>query len=168
MHGDPQPLERRFEELLGLYAPALRRLCAAHRRDSFDQKDLFQEIALAVWAALPRFRGDSSERTWIYRIAHNIALTDFARQRRRRGREVELEEERAGAVPADNDRRKELLDALRRLDPVERELATLYLEGLTTREIGDVLGITEGNAAVRLTRLRQRLTEMLNPKESKV
>lgn len=167
MHGDPQPLERRFEELLSIYAPALRRLCAAHRRDPFDQKDLFQEIALAVWTALPRFRGDSSERTWMYRIAHNIALTDFARQRRKQWREVQIDEERRADAAPEQHRREELLDALRRLDPVERELATLYLEGMTAKEIGEVLGITEGNAAVRLTRLRQRLTEMLNPKEAK-
>ena len=59
--------------------------------------------------------------------------------------------------------RADLLDAVRRLEPIDRELALLYLEGLTTREIGDVLGIAEGNAAVRLTRLRQRLTRILKP-----
>ena len=49
---------------------------------------------------------------------------------------------------------------------MEQQLALLYLEGLTTKEIAEVLGITEGNAAVRLTRLRQRLTAILNPKET--
>jgi RNA polymerase sigma-70 factor (ECF subfamily) len=65
----------------------------------------------------------------------------------------------------EEERRRELFDAVRRLEPVERQLATLYLEGLTAREIGDVLGITEANAAVRLTRLRQKLARMLNPGE---
>ena len=75
-------------------------------------------------------------------------------------------QENASPAAADDERRQNLLDAVRRLEPVERELATLYLEGLTAREIGSVLGITEGNAAVKLTRLRQRLTEMLSPKEA--
>jgi RNA polymerase sigma-70 factor (ECF subfamily) len=70
-------------------------------------------------------------------------------------------------APSGDDRRRELLDAVRRLEPVERELALLYLEGLTAREIGNVLGISEGNAAVRLTRLRERLAQMLNPKEAR-
>jgi DNA-directed RNA polymerase specialized sigma24 family protein len=54
---------------------------------------------------------------------------------------------------------------VRRLEPIERELAALYLEGFTAREIGDVLGITESNTAVRLTRLRRHLARMLNPGE---
>ena len=167
MNGDPLAArEAKFQELLDAYAPALRRLCAAHRREPADQHDLFQEIAVALWTALPRFRGDASERTWLYRIAHNTALTDFAKRGRKRAREVQLVETVPPSPP--NNRRQDLLDAVRRLEPIDRELATLYLEGLTAREIGTVLGIAEGNAAVRLTRLRQRLTEMLNPKEASV
>jgi RNA polymerase sigma factor (sigma-70 family) len=158
-------LESRFEQLLDAYSPALRRLCAAHRRELADQHDLLQEILMAVWGALPNFRGEASERTWLYRIAHNTALTDFARRGSKRRREVPLEDN-PPAASADDDRRQSLLDAVRRLEPVERELATLYLEGLTAREIATVLGITEGNAAVRLTRLRQRLIEMLTPEEA--
>ena len=72
-------------------------------------------------------------------------------------------------VSPEDGRRADLLDAVRRLGPIdERELALLYLEGPTTREIGDVLGIAEGNAAVRLTRLRQRLAKMLKPEEAGV
>ncbi len=67
---------------------------------------------------------------------------------------------------SEDSRRADLLDGVRRLGPGERELALLYLEGLTTRETADVLGISENNAAVRLTRLRSRLTRMLNRTEA--
>ena len=149
---------------MDLYAPALRRFCAAHCAHPGDRQDLFQEIAIALWKALPQFRGDASERTWLYRIAQNVAFSDAARYRRKRGREVPIETIPVRGCPED-ERRHDLLDAIRRLEPVERQLACLYLEGLTAREIGDVLGITESNAAVRLTRLRQQLTRMLNPAE---
>jgi RNA polymerase sigma-70 factor (ECF subfamily) len=165
--GPKTELEGKFERLLDTHAPALRRLCSAYRRDREGLEDLFQEIAVALWTALPRFRGDASERTWLYRIAHNVALTDSARWQRKRSREVPFEEDPPVVSPEDG-RREELLDAVRRLEPIERELALLYLEGLTTREIGDVLGISEGNAAVRLTRLRQRLTRMFRPREAEV
>jgi RNA polymerase sigma factor (sigma-70 family) len=148
-----------FERLMNAHAPALRRFCWMHRTDPGDWQDLFQEIAMALWTALPRFRRDASERTWIYRIAQNVAFSDAARQRRRRNREVPLESAPALAC-AGHERHRELFDAVRRLDPIERELALLYLEGLSAREIGEVLGITEGNAAVRLTRLRQQLARM--------
>jgi RNA polymerase sigma-70 factor (ECF subfamily) len=160
--GDYLSVEARFKQLLERHAPALRRLCCAYRRDAGDRQDLFQDIAVALWTALPRFRGEASERTWLYRIAHNVALTDTARRRRKRGEEVSLDEAPMAAHNEDA-RRADLMDAVQRLEPIERGLALLYLEGLTTSEIGDVLGITEGNAAVRLTRLRQRLATMLNP-----
>jgi RNA polymerase sigma-70 factor (ECF subfamily) len=131
--------EAKFGQLLDTHASALRRLCSAYRRNARGQQDLFQEIAVAPWTALPRFRGDASERTWLYRIAHNVALTDSARWQRRRSREVPFEQD-PPVVSPEGGRREDLLDAVRRLEPIERELALLYLEGLTTREIGDVLG----------------------------
>ena len=165
MNATSQQREERFQNLLDNYAPALRRLCAAHRRVAQDQQDLFQEIAIALWTALPNFRGDSSERTWLYRIAHNVAFTDAARRERGQNKEAPLEEAPPQAT-TDQEQRANLLDAVRRLPSMEQQLALLYLEGLTTNEIAEVLGITEGNAAVRLTRLRQRLTEILKPKET--
>ncbi len=72
----------------------------------------------------------------------------------------------AALARAENERRRELFDAVRRLEPIERQLAAIYLEGLTAREIGEVLGISEANVAVRLTRLRQHLARMLSPKEA--
>jgi len=154
--------EAQFEQLLDKHAPALRRFCSAYRRDPNDSQDLFQDIAVALWTALPRFRAEASERSWLYRIAHNVALTDAARRRRKRSPEVPLDEV-TPAVQSQDPRAAELLDAVQRLEPIDRGLALLYLEGLTTAEMGGVLGITEGNAAVRLTRLRQRLATMLNP-----
>ncbi len=166
MNANSQQREERFQDLLDNYAPALRRLCAAHRRVAQDQQDLFQEIAIALWTALPNFRGDSSERTWLYRIAHNVAFTDAARRERGQNKEAPLDEAPPQATTS-QEQRANLLDAVRRLASMEQQLAILYLEGLNAQEIADVLGITEGNTAVRLTRLRQRLTEILNPKETR-
>jgi RNA polymerase sigma-70 factor (ECF subfamily) len=74
-----------YEALLQRYLAALRRLAWSYTREGFE--DLLQEIAIALWTALPRFRGDSTERTWVYRVAHNTAMSFVARQRRREQRE---------------------------------------------------------------------------------
>ena len=79
-----------FSELMEAYAGPIRRLCAAYAASAADREDLFQDIFLAVWRALPGFRGDSSARTWLYRIAHNVALTWQTRDRRRQSRETPL------------------------------------------------------------------------------
>jgi DNA-directed RNA polymerase specialized sigma24 family protein len=73
--------DEHFEHLLAVYGPALSRLAASYTNTLSDRDDLLQEIAVAVWQALPRFRGESSERTFVYRIAHNRAITYLARAR---------------------------------------------------------------------------------------
>jgi RNA polymerase sigma-70 factor (ECF subfamily) len=90
-------LRERFRGLVALYAGAIRRLAAVYVSNAADRDDFVQEILLAVWRALPGFRGDASERTWLYRIAHNVALT--YRRKSRHANEIEkITGIRAGTV----------------------------------------------------------------------
>ncbi len=83
--------ESGFLRILETYGGLLRRLCKAYLRDTTEQDDLFQEIAFAIWTALPTFRRDSSERTWAYRIAHNVAFSYSAKRRRQQCSELPME-----------------------------------------------------------------------------
>lgn len=74
-------MPKSFDEILREYGPALGRLAGSYVRDSAEREDLLQEIALALWQALPTFRGEASERTFVFRIAHNRALAHRARRR---------------------------------------------------------------------------------------
>src|SRR5258708_10606591 len=74
-------LERDFDRLLAANGAPLGRLAASYTNTLSDRDDLLQEIALAVWQALPRFRGECSERTFLFRIAHNRAIAYLARTR---------------------------------------------------------------------------------------
>lgn len=56
-----------FDRVLRDYGPALRRLAASWERDAAAREDLLQEILFALWRALPRFRGDASEKTFVFR-----------------------------------------------------------------------------------------------------
>lgn len=95
----------RFRRFVDSYTPAMRRLCAVYARDSRDREDLFQNIFLAVWKALPAFRGDATERTWIYSIAHNVAFTWQAKERRWQDGRSELEEASLAEDNSADDRR---------------------------------------------------------------
>src|SRR3954452_15733758 len=79
--------QSRYEDLLQRYVQPLRRLAWSYARDHAECDDLLQEIALALWTALPRFRGESSERTWLYRIAHNTSISYVISRNRRTSRE---------------------------------------------------------------------------------
>lgn len=153
--------------LLEQYGPAIRRLCAAYVVSPGDREDLAQEIALALWTALPRFRGESSERTWLYRIAHNVALT-YVHKARRHSAPLDSGDGVLEALPAAddvesqaarNERQQRLLAAVSRLPIESRRLVLLYLEGLTGAEIAAVLGISEANVNTRLSRLRKELVQ---------
>jgi RNA polymerase sigma-70 factor (ECF subfamily) len=146
----------RFAEILAEYANPMRRLCAAYAGNGLDREDLFQEIFLAVWRALPAFRGDASVRTWVYRIAHNVALTWRARDRRRQARETPLDEDTPACTQMDF-RRLALRRAIAAMSPGDRTLTLLWLEGLSAAEIEEVTGIKSPTVAVRLSRIRKHL-----------
>ena len=154
--------------LLETHGSALRRLAGCYTDHGADREDLFQEIALALWLGLPRFRGESSERTWLYRVAHNVAITFVARARRKAAVE-EPDPEAAAVVPAAEnaeeaairrERAERLRWAIRMLPVVDRQIIQMHLEGLSHAEIETVTGLSQGNIAVRLSRIRQRLREM--------
>ncbi|WP_437774896.1 sigma factor [Sorangium sp. So ce1097] len=80
----PSALDARFAELVDEFSSPIARLARGYEADETRRLDLQQEIWTAVWRALPTFEGRSSLRTWIYRIAHNVATTEALRERRDR------------------------------------------------------------------------------------
>lgn len=164
--------DERLEALLAEHGDALWRLAGGYATDRADREDLYQNIVLALWRALPRFRGESSMRTFLFRIAHNRGLT-HRHHRRRVGWEPLSDDDvqpapgptpLAAAVEADARRR--LRDAIRALPVGHREVVMLTLEDVPQREIAAVLGISEGNVAVRLHRARRRLAALLRGEEA--
>jgi RNA polymerase sigma factor (sigma-70 family) len=159
-------LDARYDRILRQEGAALRRVASAYEADPARREDLFQEICLAIWQALPRFRGDASERTFVLRIAHNRGLTHRSR---RRPAGTDLAEAAILADPrpgpeADvhaGERRERLRSAVLALPLEARQVITLTLEGLSAKEIAEILGISENNAAVRLSRARRTLRQSL-------
>jgi RNA polymerase sigma-70 factor (ECF subfamily) len=166
---DGDAREAEFLRVMRTYGPALARLAASYEAVASRREELLQEIALALWAALPRFRGACSERTFVYRVAHNRSLDHVWR---RPPRHQTLEELPPAAHPPDprpwpdetaaaGEQRGRLLRALQGLPVGHRQVLTLLLEDLSQAEIAEVLGITENNVAVRLNRARHALREAL-------
>ena len=144
-------------------------MAASYTNTLSDRDDLLQEIAFAIWQALPRFRGDSSERTFVFRIAHNRGLTHRSRRRPdAAGADLDivagrLADPRPGpeAAAREGERRERLREAVLSLPLEPRQILSLTLEGLSNLEIADVLGITENHVAVRLSRARKALRQIL-------
>lgn len=151
------------------YGDALARIARGYVDNPADHGDLLQEILVALWQSLPRFRGDASVWTFTFRVAHNRALSFVARERRRPVLPIpeDVRDPRPGPE-ADVERRTQrerLLAAIRRLPELQRQAVMLHLEGASPGEIGAVQGISENNASVRLSRARQALRVLLGERE---
>jgi RNA polymerase sigma-70 factor (ECF subfamily) len=155
--------DTKFSEWMKAHLGVLHRIARAFAEPA-DQHDLLQELMLAVWKAAPSFRGDSAPVTFIYRVAHNRAITWRRRESGRRRREAEAHDEWLGQAAGD-DPDALLLDrlygAIRTLPPLDRSMMLLALDGVGQREIGQMHGLSETNVGVRLHRARARLTTLL-------
>lgn len=150
-----------FDGVVQRHGAALSRFAWGYVDNESDHADLLQEMLVALWQALPRFRGESSVWTFTFRVAHNRAVSFAARARRRRTVPIpeQLHDARPGpdAVVETRLERHRLMAAIRRLPDAQRQAVMLYLEGATAEEIASVQAISPNNAAVRLSRARQAL-----------
>lgn len=160
----PAPDRERFLKLIEQNEKRLLRVCRVYAASREEREDLFQEIVLQAWRALPAFRGDASEDTWIFRVALNVAMKGAARARKSAARQLPLDgisfryEGDAAAAGADLAERVERLYAcIGRLDPVDRSIMLLYLEELPHERIASVLGISANHVGVKIHRIKKRL-----------
>jgi RNA polymerase sigma-70 factor (ECF subfamily) len=162
-----------YAEAVATYGAALERLARAYETDAETSRDLLQDIHVALWQSLSRFEGRCSMRTWVYRVAHNVATSQVIR--RRAGPTLvgldELDETPAaidteGAL--DTHRALERLQALvRRLKPLDRQLMLLYLEGVDAASIGEVTGLSAGNVATKIHRIKAVLARRFHDTEAR-
>ena len=150
-----------FKQVISEHQPQLLRI-ARHYGGPNDWQDLLQEISISLWKGLPGFEGRARLSTWIYRVAVNTAL-QHVRKRSIPTEPLMVEP----AASTDVDDPMALLERfLASLDPVNRAVLLLDLEGLPREEIADVLGISAGAVAVRMTRLKQRFSEQFVEEEA--
>jgi len=148
------------------YGEALARMVWAYEADAELRRDLSQEIHLALWRSLEKFNGRCSLRTWIYRVAHNVATSHIVRQARGKsvGTFLTLEEAEAEAGLEDVEHSADRAQALSRLftliqqfDPLDRQVIMAYLEGLDAESIAEVTGLSAANVWSKIHRIKAML-----------
>ena len=166
MSGPVQSRQELFDQVHRDYGEALNRIAACYVDQDADRLDLFQEILVAIWRALPRFEGRSSLKTFVYRIAYNRGASYRVASRRNRHSDLDMSISHPGPGPAESlqtaRRRAWLRDSIRRLPMPLRQAVMLRVDGLSNQEIAQVVGISEGNVAVRLSRAKKALESLLN------
>ena len=166
---DVSQQESIFRRWLTDHAGLMWKVVRAFAAGPEDHEDLLQEIALQLWMSLPVFRGEAKESTWIYRVAFNTALVWKRDEKRRHAKHEKFfalnaapeASEEHSAPTRDEELVQQLYAAIRQLSKLDASLALMHLDGLSYREMSEVLGITESNVGVKLNRIRKQLAEML-------
>jgi RNA polymerase sigma-70 factor (ECF subfamily) len=127
--------------------------------------DLFQDILVNLWNGFARFRGESSARTWIYRVSLNTCIS-AERKKKRKGETVPLDMNINLFDDSAEDMKqiRMLQGSISRLGPFDREIVLLWLENLSYDEIGAIVGISAKNVSVRLFRIKEQLRNMSDEK----
>ena len=155
--------EQEFTNLIREHRSTIYTVCYMFSKDSDEVADLFQEILINIWNGLDKFRGESSIRTWIWRISFNTCVSHQRKQARRvKGYPLNMSIDLFDGSTEDIKQIRMLQKRIRKLGPFDRAIVLLWLEDLSYAEIGEIVGISEKNVSVRLVRIKEQLKRMNN------
>ena len=143
----------------------IHKICRIYTDNIHDHEDLFQEIVIQTWKSYSNYRGDAKFSTWIYKIGLNTALALFKKKNHKK---EELHENLTHFKIYDDNSHEEknaqiqaMYDAIHLLSDVEKALIMMFLEDKPYKEISEILGITEGNARVKMNRAKEKLRTLI-------
>lgn len=153
--------EKEFIELINNHQRIIYKVCNLYAQSHTDKEDLFQEITLNAWKGVRNFKGDSLFTTWLYRVALNTALTFKRKENRLKkvGIAAEAFTFSHEQQPETGEQLAAMYKAISDLSDIDKALIALYLDDYSYNEMGNVLGITANNVAVKMNRLKKKLKE---------
>lgn len=158
----PPITDDQFSALIDDHKGIIYKIASSYCRNAEDRKDLIQEIVVHLWKSHGRYDERFKLSTWIYRIALNVAISAYRREKKRNDRVSPLEEIiiEPAAEPEQSDPRIATLHRMvDQLDELNRALMILYLDDNSYRDIAGILGLTETNVATKINRLKLKIRE---------
>ncbi|WP_396335942.1 RNA polymerase sigma factor [Chryseobacterium soli] len=130
-----------------------------------DREDLQQEIMIQLWKSYQNFKGNSEFSTWMYRVAINTAITFLKKEKQRTGSQAyvpyHFEMANEDYNPTKDKQLEIFYKAVQGLNALEKAVIFYFMEGMSHKEIGDNLGVSEGNARVKLSRTKEKLQQII-------
>lgn len=155
-------MQQEFTAIIAANKAKIFKICLGFSVDADQAKDLFQDSCINIWKNLATFQGKAAITTWIYRITVNTCL--LHKRKRKNQKEIFFADlpDKTGIVPFTTQPTLEenlqlLYTFIRTLKETDKALIMLYLEGLSYKEMEEVLGISVNNLGVRLNRIRKTL-----------
>ncbi len=153
-----------YRDAVDKFGSSLERLASAYEADPEKRRDLSQDIHFQLWRSFQRYDARCSMRTWTYRVAHHVAVSHVMRERRIFSALVSLEEletlpgKDQGQLAAEQRiNLGRLSELIQRLKPLDRQVIISWLEDMDAVAIGEITGLSPGNVAMRIHRIKNIL-----------
>ena len=156
-------IELQFTKMVKEYRKTIYTVCYFFSKDTEEVNDLYQEILINLWKGFEKFRGESSLKTWIWRVSLNTC-NNLERKKKSSVQTIPLSID-IDLYNDDDDHSKQiqmLYDRINRLDVFDRAIILLWLENMNYQDIADVVGISLSNVTIRLFRIKEQLKSMSN------
>ena len=156
-------IELQFTKIIKEYRKTIYTVCYFYSKDSEEVNDLYQEILINLWKGFEKFRGESSLKTWIWRVSLNTCNN----QERKKKSSVQtiplsIDIDLYNDDDVQSKQIQMLYDRINRLDVFDRAIILLWLENMNYQDIADVVGISLSNVTTRLFRIKEQLKFMSN------
>lgn len=153
--------EQEFSELVHRHKSTIYTVCYMFSKDNDEVQDLFQDILANLWTGFGSFRGESQQKTWVWRVALNTCISaERKKKRRQQAGQLSMDID----LYADDDNDSLQVQALHKrinsLGLVDRAIILLWLEDMSYDEIGAIMGITSKHVGVKLFRIKERLKQI--------
>lgn len=160
-------MEKEFLQIISQHQGILLKVCRIYGSSRDDAEDLFQEMVLQLWRSYPSFRHDAKVTTWLYRLALNTAITSLrSNSRRPQWQPLKLQHLNFSGPETerlDVEYDQELQRAINALNKLDKALVMLYLDEKSYREMAEIMEMSESNVGVRISRIKKKLKEIINP-----
>ena len=156
-------IELQFTKMVKEYRKTIYTVCYFYSKDSEEVNDLYQEILINLWKGFEKFRGESSLKTWIWRVSLNTCNN----QERKKKSSIQtiplsIDIDLYNDDDVQSKQIQMLYDRINRLDVFDRAIILLWLENMSYQDIANVVGISLSNVTTRLFRIKEQLKSMSN------
>lgn len=159
------PIESTFLKLVNQHKGILYKASRIYADSIEDREDLQQEILIQLWKSYQNFKGNSEFSTWMYRVAINTAITYLKKEKQRSKNHADtprhFEVQQEDYNPAKDKQLEVFYTAVQELNVLEKAVIFYFMEGMSHKEIGNNLGLSEGNARVKLNRTKEKIQQII-------
>lgn len=158
------PSKENFLKTINQHQGIIKSLCKIYYTCQDDRRDAEQDIILQLWKSFGSFRGEAEVSTWIYKVSLNTILAKVRKEQNRPQNEFinSSHENRITAPVSCDDDLQILNQVIQSLKELDKAIVILYLEGYKSKEIGELLALSQSNVTSRMSRIKKNLKTKFN------